>query len=260
MILMISPVKVPTKPLPGMVSIFTLIFLTFIAPGCKKDEGQGGTGSIYGSIVEEIYNDDYSILLDSEPAIDEEVFILYGYDRVVGDRTITGLAGEFRFDYLFPGRYVIYFMSQDSTSLLDEEKVTLRHIYLERGEDRDLGTISKLSTLDYDDGAAVIKGVVRVINYVDESRWPNLVREYEDFAHEQEVYLTYGNHTFYDERTRTQHDGSFEFRNLIPGKYLVVLYSEDVTRVVEHVVLKYEVAVDRFDQVVDLGTITIEEN
>jgi hypothetical protein len=142
----------------------------------------------------------------------------------------------------------------------DEEIEKIRDVEIKRGEDRNLGRISKLSTLEYDEGTAVIKGVVRVVNYVDESRWPNLVVEYIDFAHEKEVYLTYGDHTFYDERTRTQHDGRFEFRNLIPGKYLVVLYSEDVTRVTEHVVLDFEVTIDQFDQVIDLGEIIIEEN
>ncbi|MCK4750627.1 MAG: hypothetical protein KAT15_26395, partial [Bacteroidales bacterium] len=63
----------------------------------------------------------------------------------------------------------------------------------------------------------------------------------------------------YDERVRTQHDGYFEFSGLIPGDYLIVLYSEDVTRVVEHEVLQYEVTISEFDQVVDLGEITIEE-
>ena len=35
---------------------------------------------------------------------------------------------------------------------------------------------------------------------------------------EQEIYLTYNNHTFYDDRIRTQADGEFEFGGLIPGK------------------------------------------
>ena len=34
---------------------------------------------------------------------------------------------------------------------------------LGRGEDVDLGNLEKFSTLDYDDGAAVIKGVVKAV-------------------------------------------------------------------------------------------------
>ena len=194
-----------------------------------------------------------------KPSVDEEVFLLYGEDNVLGDRVFTGITGDFRFDYLFPGRYYFYYLSNDSISKYNEEQEKLFLVKLDRGEDADLGDIVKLSTLDFDDGAAVIKGVVRVINYVDESRWPNMVVEDIAFAHEQEVYLTYGNHSFTDERVRTQHNGTFEFRNLITGDYLIFLYSEDVTRVTEHVVLKFEVTIDEIDQVVDLGVITIEE-
>jgi hypothetical protein len=101
--------------------------------------------------------------------------------------------------------------------------------------------------------------VVKLINYVDESVWPNLVIEFTDFAHEHEVYLVYEDRVFYEDRVRTGHDGTFEFRNLIPGSYRVFLFSEDVTGAVEHVVLEYEAEITDLQQVVDLGEITIEE-
>ena len=248
-----------TKTSAGIIVPVLFITMILTATGCKNDEGQGGTGSISGTIIEQFYNDDYSQLINKKPAVDEEIFLLYGEDNALGDRTFTGITGEFRFNYLFPGRYYLYYHSKDSASSLDEDQEKLFLVQLDRGEEADLGDIVKLSTLDYDDGAAVIKGVVRIINYVDESRWPNLVVEDIAFAHEHEVYLTYGNHTYYDERVRTQHDGAFEFRNLIPGDYLIFLYSEDVTTVVEHVVLEYEVTISEYDQVVDLGEIIIEE-
>ena len=117
----------------------------------------------------------------------------------------------------------------------------------------------KLNTLDWDDGSAVIKGVVKVIDYVDESRWPNLVIEEEYFAHEHEIYIKYGNHLFFDDRIRTQYDGYFEFRNLIPGDYQVFLYSDDARRINESVVLKFEITITETEQVMDLGQITIEK-
>lgn len=237
------------------------VFILFMAAGsCSKMEGEGGTGSISGTIVEYFYNDDYSRLIYTRPAVDEEVFIIYGEEQAVGDRIRTGPAGDFRFKFLFPGNYSIFYLTQDSTTdVLKEEVVKLDKVDLNRGEEFDLGEMVKLTTLDFDDGAAVIRGVVKVIDYVDESRWPNLVVDRIDYAYEQEVYLTYGNHTFYDERIRTQHDGSFEFRNLIPGDYLVFLYSEDVTRVTDKLVKQFEVTITEMDQVIDLGEITIEE-
>jgi hypothetical protein len=246
-------------PSGGMEGLLLLVICASFMVSCRKDEGTGGTGSITGRVVESFYNDDFSLKLYEERAVDEEVFIFYGQDNTLGDRTFTGYSGQFRFDYLYPGKYIIQYRSQDTTSLQDDDEFRLRIVTLDRGEDLDLGELPKYTSLDFDDGTAVIKGVVKVIDYVDESQWPNLIIDYIAPALEQEVYLTYGNHSFYDERIRTQHDGYFEFSKLIPGDYLIFLYSEDVTGSAEHVALKFEVTIAGFDQVVDLGVINIEK-
>jgi hypothetical protein len=251
--------RTKATPLAGFSLLISLLLALNCLSACENREGSGGTGSIKGNIMEHFYNDDYSDLILKQPAIDEEVFILYGRDWVAGDRTVTGITGEFRFNYLYPGIYFIYYRSQEIDAAEDNEWSAAYKVELGRGEDRDMGELVKLTTLDYDDGAAVISGVVKKIKYVDESRWPNLVVEYVDYAHEHEVYLTYGNHEFYDERVRTQDDGYFEFRGLIPGEYRIFLYSADVTRVVEHVILEYNASITEFDQVVNLGEIVIEE-
>jgi len=140
---------------------------------------------------------------------------------------------------------------------MDKEKIY--KVELDRGEEMDLGRLEKLSTLDYDEGSARIKGVVKVIDYVDLSTWPNLVVEKTYYATEKEVYLTYQNHTFYDERIRTQAHGEFEFGGLIPGKYLVFLHSDDVTGESDKVTLEFEVIINELDQEFDLGEIVIEK-
>lgn len=236
-----------------------LWFALILSTSCQKDPGFGGTGAIKGTLVEKFYNDDYSELIYEKPAVDEEVFILFGDDPVLGDRIFTSQTGAFRFDYLYPGEYHIYYQSEDPEELPEDDWTTTHTVTLERGQELDLGQLEKVTALDYDDGAAVIRGVVWEINYVNESRWPNLVVESEDYAFEQEVYLVYGNHTFYDDRIRTQYDGTFEFSGLIPGDYLIFLYSEDVKRLTDKVVLKYEVTITEMDQEVDLGTINIEK-
>ena len=240
---------------------FVIFFLlqTGVFFSCEKSEGRGGTGSISGVIVEQFYNDDYSDLLYERPAVDEEIFMLYGNNAEVGASNETAMNGEFRFKYLYPGSYTVYFQTEDSTSAFDEDTEKVIQVELAKGEDLDLGELVKLSSLDYDDGAATIRGTVRVIKYDNDSMWPNLVIEYIDFAYEQEVYLTYGNHTFYDKRIRTQHDGSFEFSGLIPGKYLIVLYSEDVKREKGTVPVKFEVTITEMDELVELDEITIEK-
>ncbi len=248
-----------SKLLPqGAVAVVTmLVFLSGTA--CQKEPGIGGTGAIQGTIIEKFYNDDYTEFLYELPAVDEEVFILFGNDKVLGDRVFTGITGEFRFEFLYPGDYEIYFQSDDTTALLENDWGARFRVEVSRGQEVSMGQLEKISALDYDDGAAVIKGVVWEVNYVNESRWPSLVVESEDYAYEQEVYLTYGDHAFYDERVRTQHGGYFEFSNLIPGDYLIFLYSEDVKRLTDKVVLEFEVTISEFDQVVDLGQITVEK-
>jgi len=240
--------------------IVVIILLFMLLPlSCHKDEGQGGTGSISGTITEQFYNDDYSRLIYEKPAVDEEVFIVFGSSEELGNRVRTNNLGQFRFKYLYPGSYQVYFISGDSSSVLNMDMEKLYELELDRGEDHELGRLQKLSTLDFDEGAAKIKGVVRVIDYVDLSSYPNLVIERTYYAIEQEVYLTYSKHTFYDERIRTQTGGYFEFGGLIPGDYQIFLYSDDVTGESDKVTIKFEVSIDDLDQVVDMGEIVIEK-
>jgi hypothetical protein len=242
-----------------MKTVFLLFLFVLLALSCQKSEGLGGTGSIAGTITEQFFNDDYSILIYEKPAVDEEVFIVFGSSEELGNRVRTNNLGQFRFKYLYPGNYQVYFISGDSTAVLNMDVEKLYEVELDRGEDQDLGRLKKLSTLDFDDGTAMIKGVVKVIDYVDTSTWPDLVIEKTYYATEQEVYLTYNKHTFYDERIRTQAEGVFEFGGLIPGKYLVFLYSDDVTGESDKVTLEFEVSIDDLDQVIDLGEIVIEK-
>jgi hypothetical protein len=242
-----------------MNTVIIIFLLVFLPLSCQKSEGLGGTASIAGTIIEQFYNDDYSLLIHEKPAVDEEVFIVFGNSEELGMRVRTNHQGQFRFKYLYEGNYQVFFISGDSTSVLGMDVEKLYEIKLDRDKDMDLGRLEKLSTLDFDDGTAMIKGVVKVIDYVDLSTWPDLVVDKTYYATEQEVYLTYNNHSFYDERIRTQSGGVFEFGGLIPGKYLVFLYSDDVTGESDKVTLEFEVTIDDLEQVVDLGEITIQK-
>ena len=55
------------------------------------------------------------------------------------------------------------------------------------------------------------------------------------------------------------YDGGFEFGGLIPGKYLIFLYSDDVTGESDKVTVEFEVTIEDLEQVIDLGEITIEK-
>jgi len=53
-----------------------------------------------------------------------------------------------------------------------------------------------------------------------------LLKEY--YAPEEDVYIIYGDDDIYSERTRTNYDGSFIFRNLQKGKYKIFAYSKNL--------------------------------
>jgi hypothetical protein len=238
-----------------------LLFIAFlvIATGCDQGEGYGGTSRITGKVVTKYYNDDYSAVIREAPAVDEQVFLLFGDNENVGDRVETSATGSFEFVYLQPGQYTVYFGSRDTTYTGEVPAVVSADVELQAGADKDLGTLYRIETLDFNDGSSRIYGVIRLINYKNSSVYPFLEVKDTSFAQEHEVYLRYGNHEFYDERIRTDYKGYFEFSNLIPGDYEIYTYSEDVTGATEKIPVIRNVSFTDDGEEIDLGTITIEQ-
>lgn len=240
-------------------SISSLVLLLLFVKGCEKTEGYGGTSTISGTIITTYYNDDYSELIKESPAVDEDVFLLFGDSEIVGDKVSTGPGGAFKFEYLRPGNYTVYFMSEDSTSAETKEQVVSFDVELLAAEDKDLGTLTEIKSLDYDEGTAKISGVIRLINYKNSSQYPFLEVKDTSFAQDYEVYLIYGTHTYYDERIRTSYDGSFEFNHLIPGNYIVFTFSEDVKGATEDITIIREITIEEEDQEIQLDEIIVEQ-
>lgn len=222
-----------------MIAVMIVPFLF----SCTQPEGYGGSSAIKGVLMTQYYNDDYSLLIKEEPAVDEEIFILFGEDEFVGDRVVTSASGAFEFPFLNAGDYTLYYMSEDSTTKSDEETTVIIDLNLKQGESEDQGTLYRVETLDFDDGSSKISGSVEVTNYKNDTFYPFL--EIKDItpAQEQEVYLIYGDHEFYDERIRTNYDGYYEFTKLIPGTYTVFVYSEDPAGGTEDIVRMHETTI-----------------
>ncbi len=241
-----------------LLSITAVFFL--ISNSCVKPEGYGGTSSVSGKILTRYYNDDYSMLIKEVPSVDEDVYLLFGDDESVGDRVFTSSTGAFAFEFLRPGAYTLYFTSEDSTSADRSEEVSAIEFELKSGEDKDLGTLTEFKTLDFNEGTGKIFGVIRLINYKNSSVPPFLEIKDTSFAQEQEVYIRYGTHKFYDERIRTSYNGYFEFTGLIPGEYEVFTYSEDVWfGGTENIPVGDTVIISPEIQEVDLGIMYIEK-
>lgn len=114
-----------------MRSITSLLFLVvFVLFGCKKEEGEGGLGTIKGKVEKEYR------LIPANPnsfqfttsAKDEEVYIVYGDNVGPDDRVWTNYNGEFAFYNLRPGDYTIYVYSRDTTGIaqVDPDRMPIK--------------------------------------------------------------------------------------------------------------------------------------
>ena len=239
------------------ITLLSSILLFFSS--CENDEGFGGNSHIQGRIIKKIYNNDFSVLQEEMPAKDEDVFISFGDQPYVAEKTETSYLGNFTFEYLFSGDYKVFYYSKEFSVINSEKKEVIHEVSLSKGKTINLGELIIYDTYDFDEGNATIQGKVFVKNYFNSSSWPNLIVKDITPAQELEIYLTYGNHKQYDKRIRTNHDGTFAFTNLIKGNYLIYLYSEDVKGGTADIVIQKEIQITEKDQLVQLEDITIEK-
>jgi hypothetical protein len=94
--------------------IISLLVVMLFA-SCSKNEGSGGTATIRGRVLVKEYNSTFTILKDTYYGQDEDVFIIYGDEKVVGERVRTTYDGYYEFRWLRPGSYQVYCYSKDST-------------------------------------------------------------------------------------------------------------------------------------------------
>lgn len=94
-------------------NLILVILLALFA--CEKGPGEGGMATIGGKVIIEDYNFDFTILRDTYPAQEYEVYLIYGDDDFYGDRVRTSYDGYFEFSYLREGDYTIFVYSKDKT-------------------------------------------------------------------------------------------------------------------------------------------------
>lgn len=228
---------------------------------CTQSEGFGGNSHLKGQLIVRYYNNDFTVFQGEEPAIDEEVFIVFGNDKTIGENVETSSDGSFEFEYLWPGKYQLFYKTDDTTGIAMDQTTISVDVDLNKNDTKDLGKIYQFKKLDWDEGTGKIKGRVIVTNYKNTSTYPNLEMKDRTPAQEQEVYLTYNNEDFYCERIRTQGDGTFVFPNLLLGKYSVYVYSEDViTGGTANIVKRVEVEITQKGEIISLEDIHIDKH
>lgn len=119
---------------------FALIILFF---GCSKAPGLGGKASIKGKLTGRFYTDTELTMFAGLSALgDENVYIIYGNEQTFyNDDISTSYDGSFEFNYLRPGKYVV-FMYENCypCSALQQEKLFEVEI-TEKNQVVDLGEI-----------------------------------------------------------------------------------------------------------------------
>jgi hypothetical protein len=120
---------------------FALIILFF---GCSKAPGIGGKASIKGKLTGRFYTDTELTMFAGLSALgDENVYIIYGNEQTFyNDDISTSYDGSFEFNYLRPGKYVV-FMYENCypCAALQQEKLFEVEI-TEKNQVVDLGEIT----------------------------------------------------------------------------------------------------------------------
>lgn len=95
--------------------ILIILVLTGTIQACEKEEGEGGTSTITGKVYVLDYDGNFSKIINEYYAPDEDVYIIYGNDKIYGDDFKTHYDGTYHFQYLQKGKYTVYAYSKDST-------------------------------------------------------------------------------------------------------------------------------------------------
>ena len=220
--------------------LFSVIcIIIFITASCSKEEGVGGNATIRGKVVIHDYNDDFSILLSQHDGAEEDVYIIYGDEKTFGDEIETNYDGVFEFKYLLPGNYNVFIYSEDSSNIMYDK------------------VVAKDANISKKDGNSSITGRIYEVNYNPNTICTSFPQADTALAQEEDVYIVYGNHGYFDERIRTHYDGTFTFINLIKGIYEIFVYSEDLSGATEKIPIKQQVEISEENQHIVLPDIYI---
>lgn len=235
------------------IFIFLLAIISF---SCEKPEGPGGNSSIRGKVMINSYDNHFRVLQGIYPAVDEDVYIIYGNGNTVSDDVVTSPDGFFEFQFLSKGDYKVFVYSDDTSSNSPSGEISIEKSITLSGnnDDYDAGEISIYKKLDFDDGQAIISGTIYQVNYAKDF----LFIKDTTLAQEVWVYLVYEDDLYYSDRVRTLHDGTFAIPNLIKGKYKVIVYADDILGGIEKIAKTRIVNISEIDETHEVGDIYIE--
>lgn len=216
---------------------------------CSK-EGVGGSSLISGKVEKRILTRNGDVV-ETIPAADKSVFIIYGSESYYNDDVKTDLSGYFEFPFLEKGDYELFAYS-DCIDCSTGKNTKNQTVSLSRGENTEV-TLTVDKVVDYDDGNSVLSGVLMEQEYVG-----SFPVNAPFVSQENEVYITYGNDDVYFDRMDTGFDGKFEFHDLIQGTYTIYAYSKCGTCVNVDDTVSYQVEITSNNSLIEGDTLTIE--
>lgn len=104
-------------------------------------------------------------------------------------------------------------------------------------------------------GTSSITGKIYVLDY--NSAFTYIHDRY--YGQDEDVFIVYGDHEYYDDKTSTNFNGVYRFGNLRKGKYTIFTYSDDTTftEPSEKIVMKVEVEITKNNEEINLDDIII---
>lgn len=104
-----------------MKNIVLILGVLLALTSCTKEPGEGGLASVKGRVMKEVrlVLSNPETALQTFPAPDEDVWIIYGENISPDDRVRTNFEGEFEVRFLRPGDYTLYVYSRDTTGQPD---------------------------------------------------------------------------------------------------------------------------------------------
>jgi hypothetical protein len=94
-----------------------LLFISLSLFSCIRTPGEGGRASITGSVelIRRVQLNNPSSNVDTIAASNVEVFIIYGDHLGPDDKVDTNPDGDFTFEWLRTGDYILYVYSEDTS-------------------------------------------------------------------------------------------------------------------------------------------------
>ena len=214
--------------------VFALLMACCSLVACNNKEGEGGTGTVQGYLMQVNHpDDDYQLNVDTANAAKTDVFIVYGDDEFHGDDVETGPDGFYQFEYLTPGEYTVFAYSTLATG---EKEAVSETVTLKRGQVAEVPTIYIHTGKAY--GTSIIKGKVWAMYF------HNAEYRGEGWAYEHRVYLRKLGDVYHQDDVRVGLDGVFAFQKVLPGTYEVITYTQDANEVLSPMIDTVTVGAD----------------